>query len=265
MKKNITAVLFLIFLSSCVPTKDLIYLQEKEKSSQQNVQSEAFKPYRIQIGDQLKIEVRTDLPNDQLSTLFKLSDTQSGNAANQGGGLYFNSYVVDEHGNIRIPLIGEINALGFTADEIRVKVEEKLKEDHYTDNINLFVDVRLAGFRFTVNGEVKSTGTQTLFQDRVTIMEAIAAAGDITTVGDRKKVNIIRRLPHGSEIYTIDLTDRKIMESPHYYIQPNDYVYVKPLPQKSWGTGTTGTQTMSTIITSLSLLMTTIVLIGRLQ
>jgi|SRR5690554_152662 len=264
MKKNIIAVLFLIFLSSCVPTKDLIYLQEKEKSSQQNVQAEAFKPYRIQIGDQLRIDVKTDVPDDRLSPLFKIS-SQTGGNANQGGGIYFSSYVVDEHGNVRIPLIGEVNALGFTADEIRLKVEEKLREDHYTENVNLFVDVKLAGFRFSVNGEVKSTGTQTLFQDRVTIMEAIATAGDITTVGNRREVSIIRRFPHGSEIYTIDLTDRKIMESPHYYIQPNDYIYVKPLPQKSWGTGTTGTQTMSTIITSLSLLMTTIVLIGRLQ
>ncbi|MFA5556129.1 MAG: polysaccharide biosynthesis/export family protein [Flavobacteriaceae bacterium] len=264
MKKNIIAVLFLIFLSSCVPTKDLIYLQEKEKSSQQNVQAEAFKPYRIQIGDQLRIDVKTDVPGDRLSPLFKIS-SQTGGNANQGGGIYFSSYVVDEHGNVRIPLIGEVNALGFTADEIRLKVEEKLREDHYTENVNLFVDVKLAGFRFSVNGEVKSTGTQTLFQDRVTIMEAIATAGDITTVGNRREVSIIRRFPHGSEIYTIDLTDRKIMESPHYYIQPNDYIYVKPLPQKSWGTGTTGTQTMSTIITSLSLLMTTIVLIGRLQ
>ncbi|MGE4347747.1 MAG: polysaccharide biosynthesis/export family protein [Flavobacteriaceae bacterium] len=264
MKKNIIAVLFLIFLSSCVPTKDLIYLQEKEKSSQQNVQAEAFKPYRIQIGDQLRIDVKTDVPDDRLSPLFKIS-SQTGGNANQGGGIYFSSYVVDEHGNVRIPLIGEVNALGFTADEIRLKVEEKLREDHYTENVNLFVDVKLAGFRFSVNGEVKSTGTQTLFQDRVTIMEAIATAGDITTVGNRREVSIIRRFPHGSEIYTIDLTDRKIMESPHYYIQPNDHIYVKPLPQKSWGTGTTGTQTMSTIITSLSLLMTTIVLIGRLQ
>lgn len=264
MKKNIIAILFLVFLSSCVPTKKLIYLQEKEKSPQQNVQAEAFKPYRVQIGDQLRIEVRSDIPDDKLSPLFRLGNLSNANI-NQGGGIYFNSYIVDEHGNIRIPLIGEVNALGFTIDEIRLKIEEKLREDHYTENVNLFVDVKLAGFRFTVNGEVKNTGTQVLFQERVTIMEAIAAAGDITTVGDRREINIIRRLPHGSEIYTVDLTDRRIMESPYYYIQPNDVIYVKPLPQKSWGTGTTGTQTMSTIITSLSLLMTTIVLIGRLQ
>lgn len=264
MKKIILSFVFLAFLSSCVPTKDLVYLQEKDKSKTESVQVDAFKPYRIQIGDQLRINVKSDLEDDKLRELFS-SGSQTGGGNNlQGGGLYFNSFVVDEHGNIRIPLIGEVKALGYTTDEIRQKIEKNLREYHYTENVNLFIDVKLAGFRFTVNGEVSRTGTQTLFQERVTIMEAIASAGDVTLVGDRKEVNIIRRLPHGSEVYTVDLTSRDLMNSPYYYIQPNDYIYVKPLPQKSWGTGATATQSISTIITALSLFTTTIVLIGRL-
>jgi polysaccharide export outer membrane protein len=266
MKKNIAALFLLMLFTSCVPTKDLIYLQDKENSEQNNIQPVALKPYRIQIYDQLRINIKTDIPDDKLVSLFNLGGQSGGGAAmNQGGGLYFNSYVVDDHGNIRMPLIDEINVLGYTTEEVRIKIEEKLKSDHYTENTNIFVDVKLAGFRFTVNGEVSSKGTQVLFQDKVTILEAIASAGDITLVGDRKEVNIIRTFPYGSEIILVDLTDKNLLQSPHYYLQPNDYIYVKPLPQKSWGTGTTGTQTMSTIITSLSLLMTTIVLIGRLQ
>ncbi len=264
MKKIILSFVLLAFLTSCVPTKDLIYLQEKDKSNTEGVQTDAFKPYRLQIGDQLRIEVRSDMEDDKLAPLLRISDQNSGGSANQGGGMYFNSFVVDEHGNIRVPLIGEINAIGYTVEEIRQKIEKNLRDNHYTENINLFVNIKLAGFRFSVNGEVSRTGTQTLFQDRVTIMEAIAAAGDITLVGDRKEVNIIRRLPHGSEIYLVDLTDRNLMNSPFYYIQPNDYIYVKPLPQKSWGTGATATQSISTIITALSLFTTTVVLIGRL-
>ncbi len=263
MKKIILSFVLLAFLTSCVSTKDLIYLQEKDKSNTEVVQTDAFKPYRLQIGDQVRIDVKSDLEDDKLSPLFKVG-SQSNSNTTQGGALYFNSFVVDEHGNIRIPLIGEINVLGYTVDEIRQKIEKNLKDNHYTQNINLFVDVKLSGFRFTVNGEVGNKGAQILFQERVTILEAIAVAGDINLVGDRKEVNIIRRMPHGSEIYTVDLTDRKLMDSQFYYIQPNDYIYVKPLPQRSWGTGTTGTQTISTVIAALSLFTTTIVLIGRL-
>jgi len=265
MKKIITTLVFLAFLISCVPTKDLIYLQEKDSDDNQSVRQVSFKPYRVQIGDQLRIEVKSNLEVDPLAPLFeKGGQTQSGGAAFQGSGLYFSSYVVDDHGNIRLPLIEEMNVLGYTADEVRAKIEKELKENHYTENVNLFVEVKLAGFRFSVNGEVTRTGTHTLFQDRVTIMEALATAGDITLVGDRKAVSIIRRYPHGSEIHTLDLTDRKVLDSPFYYIQPNDYIYVKPLPQKSWGTGTTGAQTLATVVAGLSLIMTTIILLRTL-
>ena len=265
MKNIVTTIILLAFLSSCVPTKDLIYLQEKENKDNQSVKEVAFKPYRVQIGDQLRIDVKTNLENDPLMPLLqKGNQSQGGGASFQATGLYFSSYVVDDHGNIRMPLIEEINVLGYTTDEVRVKIEKELKDNHYKSPVNLFVEVKLAGFRFSVNGEVSRTGTHTLFQDRVTILEAIAAAGDITLTGDRKEVSIIRRLPHGSEIFTIDLTDRRALDLPEYYIQPNDYIYVKPLPQKSWGTGVTGTQTLSTIVAGLSLIMTTIVLLRTL-
>ncbi|MPT34631.1 MAG: sugar transporter, partial [Flavobacterium sp.] len=89
-------------------------------------------------------------------------------------------------------------------------------------------------------------------------------SGDITMTGNRKEVMIIRQYPHGTEMHTINLTDAKAMQSPYYYIQPNDYIYVKPLKQKSWGTGTTGTQTVATIITAMSLVTTTFLLFKNL-
>lgn len=92
--------------------------------------------------------------------------------------------------------------------------------------------VKLAGFRYTINGEVGSPGTNVLFKDNVTVLEAIANSGDITTVGNRKEVTIIRQTPTGVQMHDIDLTDRNVMKSPYYYLQPNDYIYVKPLKQK---------------------------------
>jgi polysaccharide export outer membrane protein len=167
--------------------------------------------------------------------------------------LYFDGFTVDDHGNIRIPVLGEINVIGFTLEEVRIKIEKQLLDEYFNKEANIFVIVKLAGFKYTINGEVGSTGTKTLFQDHVNIMEAIANAGDITLTGNRKAVTIIRQLPSGTEMHDIDLTDINVMKSPYFYLQPNDYIYVKPLKQKSWGTGKTGIESISTIVTLISL------------
>jgi polysaccharide export outer membrane protein len=104
-----------------------------------------------------------------------------------------------------------------------------------------------------MNGEIGSPGTKTLFQDHVNILEAVANAGDITITGNRKAVTIIRQLSSGTEMHDIDLTDINVMKSPYFYLQPNDYIYIKPLKQKSWGTGKTGIESIGTIVTLLSL------------
>jgi polysaccharide export outer membrane protein len=175
--------------------------------------------------------------------------------------LYFNGFRVDDHGNIRIPILGEMNVLGYTLDEVRLKIEKQLLEEYFNKEANLFVNVKLSGFRYTINGEVSSTGTKTLFQDNVNILEAVANAGDITMVGNRKEVTIMRKTPTGVEMHDLDLTDRNVINSPYYYLQPNDYIYVKPLKQKSWGTGKTGIESLGTIITLLSLVTTTYLLL----
>ncbi|WP_415037698.1 hypothetical protein [Flavobacterium sp.] len=97
----------------------------------------------------------------------------------------------------------------------------------------------------------------------MTILEAIANSGDITVTGDRHNVTIIRQFPHGTEMHDIDLTDVKVMQSPYYYIQSNDYIYVKPLKQKSWGTGRTGIESLTTLISVLTLITTTLVLLSK--
>jgi polysaccharide export outer membrane protein len=168
---------------------------------------------------------------------------------------------VDDHGNIRIPVLGELNVIGFTLDEIRVRVEKQLLAEYFNKEANIFVTVKLAGFRYVINGEIGSTGTKTLFQEQVTIMEAVANAGDITITGDRKAVTVMRKTPTGVQMHDLDLTDINVMQSPYFYLQPNDYIYVKPLKQKTWGTGKTGIESLGTIITLLSLATTTFLLL----
>jgi polysaccharide export outer membrane protein len=162
-----------------------------------------------------------------------------------------------------MPVIGELNVLGFTLDDVRMKVEEVLLNDHFKKTTLLFVNVKTSGFRYTITGEVGSTGTKTVFQDRLNIMEAIANSGDIAITGDRKHVQVIRKFPQGTETYSIDLTDSNAVNSPVYFLQYNDFIYVKPLKQKTWGTGKTGIESLGTIITLLSLATTTFLLLTR--
>lgn len=259
MTKNCFYILLFIstLFTSCIPVKDLVYLQDKSSSGEQNnisvVQS---KPYRLQVNDVLSIDIKAIDP--KLVAIFNTSTTENSSSvtAKSESGLYFSGFTVDDHGNIRMPILGEINVIGYTLEEVRVKIEKKLLEEYFKSEANIFVTVKLAGFRYTINGEVGSAGTKTLFQEHVNIMEAIANAGDITTVGNRKSVTVIRQTPTGVQMNDLDLTDVNVMKSPYYYLQPNDYIYVKPLKQKTWGTGQTGIQSIGTIITLLSLATT---------
>ena len=260
--KIIYIVAFSIITISCIPNKDLIYLQNKEaENGAIEVNQFVGKPYRVQTNDILTISIKA--LDQRLVDMFNPNTTQL-QAQKTPTAMYFDGFTVNGHGNIRIPVLGEVNVMGFTIEEITQTIEKRLLEEYFKSQARLFVNVKLAGLRYTVNGEINSPGTNVLFQDKANIMEAIANSGDITITGDRKNVQVIRKLPQGYQTYYIDLTDAKAFNSPVFNIQPNDYIYIKPLRQKSWGTGTTGVQTISTIITALSLITTTILLTRNL-
>ncbi|KQB41523.1 polysaccharide biosynthesis/export family protein [Flavobacterium aquidurense] len=260
MTKNCFYILLLIsvLFTSCIPVKDLVYLQDKntagEKSTVSAVES---KPYRLQVSDVLSVDIKAIDP--KLVSIFNTTESAGGNKSESG--LYFNGFTVDDHGNIRMPILGEINVIGYTVEEVRLIIEKKLLAEYFKSEANIFVTVKLAGFKYTINGEVGSTGTKVLFQEHVNIMEAIANAGDIAITGDRKSVTIIRQTPTGVQMNDLDLTDVNVMKSPYYSLQPNDYVYVKPLKQKTWGTGKTGIESIGTIVTLLSLATTVFLLL----
>ena len=260
MKKIFFLALIAVILTSCISTKDLTYLQPSAvaKSDSIKVSQENSKPYRIQTSDILSVNIKALDP--KLVEMFSTTSGGSAQGAQSPQTLYFNGYTVDDHGNIRVPILGEVNVLGFTTDEVRQKIEKQLLEEYFRKEANIFVTVKLAGLRYTINGEIGSPGTNILYQDRATVMDAIANSGDIPITGNRKEVQIIRKFPHGFETYSIDLTDSNAVNSPYFYIQPNDYIIVKPLKQKTWGTGVTGVQSVATIMTAISLITTLLVL-----
>lgn len=259
-KKLFTLFAVSLIIVSCVPTKDLIYLQKKDQNQTNAIATIGVKPYRLQVSDVLSITINAIDP--KLVAIFN-SDLSGSAQQISEQVLYFKGYSVDDHGNIRMPILGEVNVLAMTTDEVRQKIEKLLLQDHFKSEAGIFVSVKLAGFRYTINGEINMPGTKSLNQDKVSILEAIANSGDITVVGNRKDVIIMRQFPQGIETYSIDLTDYSALKSPYFYLQPNDYVYIKPLKQKTWGTGKTGIESLSSIITVLSLVTTTFLLLKK--
>ncbi|WP_179319473.1 polysaccharide biosynthesis/export family protein [Winogradskyella helgolandensis] len=262
--KLLIILLCCVVISSCIPHKDTIYLQVKENAINDTIPNnlvEIQKPYRVQVNDILNIRVKA---LDQ-ETVTILNPTGEGSlSASSAERAFFDGFTVDVHGNVRIPTLGYLNVLGFTTEEIEKKIEEQLLKEQFKETANIFVTVKLAGLRYTANGEVGSPGSQVLFTDRVNIFEAIANVGEIPVTGNKKDVKIIRQYPQGQKIHSLDLTDIKVMQSPYYYIQPNDIIYVEPLKQKSLGTGETALSSIAAIASLLSLLTTGILLYSRL-
>ncbi len=257
MKKLIFAIglIFVLFASSCITNKEIVYLQDKGTVVEDSLSiSMMSQPYRVQVNDILRITVKALDP--ELTSIFNpISQSSSGNENNQN--LYFTGFTVDDHGNIEFPILGNISVLGYTIEEIEEKVKSELLKQYFKETAQLFVTVKLAGLRFTVMGEIGNTGTKTLFQDRVNILEALANAGDIKTTGDRKDILIIRQYPQGQKIHHIDLTDISALKSPYYYIKSNDIIMVKPLRRKAIGVGETAVGTFGTIASVFSVLVST--------
>ncbi len=261
-----TYLLFFIIVASsftsCISTKQLTYLQENEDrvDSLMTIRK-VQEPYRLQVNDLLSIRVKA-IDQEEVS-IFNPVNNSDLNATGEEK-LYYEGFVVDLHGNIRVPSFGEMQVLGYTVEEVREKIKERLMKEFFKEEANIFVTVKLAGIRYTINGEIGRPGSTILYRDEVSIMEAIANNGDIKITGDRKNVVIIRQYPLGQKVHHIDLTDINAMNSPYYYVQPNDLILINPLPQKSSGFGIQGLSSFTTILALITATTTTILLFIKL-
>ncbi|UCE94882.1 MAG: polysaccharide biosynthesis/export family protein [Flavobacteriaceae bacterium] len=262
MRKIIAVLLLFALLTSCIPLKKQVYFQGEleEADSIARIQDQ---PYRMQVDDLIDIQIKSS--DDDVSKVFNpsISERNTNNARNNEAGIYFNSYSVDKHGNIRLPYLGDINVLGYTAKEVQEKIDKEF-EKYFKDPNDVFVEVRLAGIRYTTIGEVGKTGINVLYLNQVNLVQAIAASGDIKITGNRENVHVYRKGIDGTKKYTVNMLDINSFDSNNFFIQPNDIIYVEPLKQKSWGTGTSGMQTITSLIAVLSLITTTILLVNAL-
>ena len=251
--RKIPLFLVLIFLFlSCVPTKDLLYLSGTPKENKE-IHKINTNPYKLQVGDNISIDVTSDNVN-LVAVFLKSSGSLSENTSSPV------IYSIDVNGNIRMPILGEINVLGYTTKEVRVKIEEKfanyfMKEDSY------FVSVKLDGIKYTIMGEINSPGPKVVYQNQLSILDAITFSGDIPISGDKKNVEVIRISPNGNKKVTIDLTSIDALNSEIFFIQNNDYINIKALPQKSF---TEGLKPITGIVSLISLLTTTVLILRGL-
>ena len=250
-KTPLFLVLIFLFLS-CVPTKDLIYLSGTPKENKE-IHKINTNPYKLQVGDNISIDVTSDNVN-LVAVFLKSSGSLSENTSSPV------IYSIDVNGNIRMPILGEINVLGYTTKEVRVKIEEKfanyfMKEDSY------FVSVKLDGIKYTIMGEINSPGPKVVYQNQLSILDAITFSGDIPISGDKKNVEVIRISPNGNKKVTIDLTSINALNSEIFFIQNNDYINIKALRQKSL---TEGLKPITGIVSLISLLTTTILILRGL-
>jgi polysaccharide biosynthesis/export protein len=260
-KKLLSLVLLVIFVSSCVPKKRLTYLQEAQIGTTYKLDRSL---YKIQPNDILSITIRSF--DQETSQYFNISNTGSGSSGALNAGdilFYLQGYSVDLVGYISIPIVGDILVRNKTIEEVEELVLNSLKV--YFQQEAVSVTVQLAGIRYSVVGEVSRPGKYVIYQNQVNIFEALALAGDITIVGDRREVMILRQMEDGVKPIYLNLTDSEVINSPDFFVQPNDIINVKPLPQKSFGIGTTGFQTFSQLLSVIASTITLVIAINSLN
>ncbi len=221
---NKLPLLALLILSSCGSRQDIIYFQDEPLTEAISNQNSNF-DLRFKTDDLLTIVVSADDP--VVVAPFNLNVVSTNNSViDAQGTLKMQTYLIDSNGNIEFPTLGTIKLAGLTRSEANSLLKEKLGVYFKADSPPI-VNIRLANFTVTVLGEVKTPGTYTLQDEKISIPEALGLAGDLTIYGKRDNVKLIREVDGQKKFATIDLTSVNVLNSPNYYLTQNDVIYVE--------------------------------------
>ena len=237
------SLVILTTLPSCIHNK-IRYLQDKaEVFSEIKEYSNKAPDYKIQINDILYIKIAST--NEEINKYFNNSTSQTASTG-ENRSFFLDGFDVNDNGFINLQIIGNIKVDSLTVKEAQEKVQKRVNE--YLKSAS--VTVKLVSFYLTFLGEVNNQGKHIVLQDNINILDGIALAGGINDYGNKRKILIVRNTAKGTKTFRVDLTKRELLNSPNYYLLPNDIIIVEPLINKSFRLSVVDYTTILTTITS---------------
>ena len=258
MRRNVCLLFLMVtILAACTSYKQVPYLQNSEELKGV-AQMQDLYDARIMPKDLLTITVNAE--DDAVAAPFNLTvQTVSSAMATKSMTTQpaLMSYLVDNDGNIEFPIIGTLHVGGLTKSEAEAVIRKHIRP-HFQDD-DFIVNVRMINYKIAVLGEVARPNTYTISNEKVSIFEALALAGDLTIYGKRDGVKLIREDINGKkEIVTLDLNDANIINSPYYYLQQNDILYVVPNKAKAKNSDIGSSTTLWFSATSIMISLTSL-------
>jgi polysaccharide export outer membrane protein len=246
--------LFTLFsFTSCLTYKKIVSFQDGDDLKDGKIDTIMnYVPLKVQPGDVLAINVNSY--NMEEAAKFNLIDARFAARTGGGGGVADPfGYKVNSEGYFEMPIIGRIYVKDLTIEEIRDLVYEKITAIGYLQDVS--IQIQFLTFRITILGEVNSPGTYTITNSKITILEAVGLASDLTLFSKRDDIMIIRE-KDGNRIYgRVDLKTKAVFQSPYYYLLPNDIVYVNPDKSKILTTPDPVTRYIGTIAAVASFIL----------
>ena len=246
-------VTLLFTLSGCVSTKYVPYFQNIDQVNTEG--SRMLYDAKIMPKDQLTITVSTTDPT--AATPFNLSVSKTNNSGfntsmTSSAGMLL-PYLVDNQGNIDFPVLGKLHVAGMTKNECQDMISNRVR-GYLAESEKPIVTVQMSSYRVSVMGEVSRPCVVSVATEKISILEALAQAGDLTIYGRRDNVTIIREDATGQKnYYRVNLNDASIVNSPYYYLQQNDIVYVEPNSTKAKNSDIGQSTTLTISVTSILL------------
>lgn len=225
--------LLLLFITSCIPQRRILILQDKTKTNPREF-TQKVPIHKIQPGDELYVKViGLDAKTYALFNGLPYSENNIGSYLTQQtySTIFLNSYTVNDSGFIQFPLIQKLLVKDLSVDDA-----QRLLQDSITTYANFAVVIlKYVNFNVTVLGEVKTPGLVKVDNDNITIFQAIGMVGDVTDYANKNNVTVIRKTENGTRMINVDLSDRSVFDSECYYLMPDDIVYIAPMTAKAFG------------------------------
>lgn len=242
-----------LVLTSCVSKKEIIYLNDLNPNENTNFQ---WSDVVLQPNDILSVKITAE--DLTLAAPYNLIQNQQNNTP--ANVLLLQGYLVSNEGKINLPILGEMEVSGLTYTQLETKIQNELKDKQLLKNP--VVVCRLLNAKVTVLGEVRSPGTYTFYENNLTILQALGLAGDLNITGVRLKIKVIRMENNQQKIGEIDLTKKNWMNSPYYFVKPNDVIIVDPNIAKVKSAGIIGNA--GTLLGTLSVILSSFLIIRSL-